>query len=145
MAWALCLHCGNLRGGALAPCDNCGGETSGDFELDQLFGEPRLPRAALTKFSMLIKQLHQRIPEKRLAMWIFLLHVDKEYPTLLRADPPPDIDEKARDLLERLNLPPLQLIRWYESRRQWWKFWLKGRRRPLRVGHSAQGKPRSAA
>ena len=146
---ALCMNCGTVKFGAICPCAECGVASTGDMRLDIAFSDHHLSTRTLKQLGAVVKALrepaepdtraHDAQPddaEKRDAVrfWAFISYVSRNHPSILTADPPPELAAAVNDLLgrKRGTLPAVELEDGRRpaadsgqpsSGRRWWEVW----------------------
>ena len=116
MTWAVCLHCGKEKFGALCPCPKCGVASSGNMDLDIVFSTHQMSMRDLRHFGSVVGMLRGQCDDEKVCFWAFLLYVSEKHPDLLNSVPPAEFSERAKELLSKVDiqeLPP----------KKWWEFW----------------------
>ena len=110
MTWALCLSCGEVKWGALCPCQKCGVASSGDTSLDIAFSDHHYSKRTLVQFGAVIAAINAVSDDDDVAGWAFIRYVSDNHPEILSADTPPEIQGEVERVLNAADLPPVQVI-----------------------------------
>jgi hypothetical protein len=109
MTWAMCLSCGEIKGGALIPCSKCEAPATGNLALDLAFSDHRTPREKLLELGLVVSEIHRICEDQALCLWTFLQYVTLHHPTILEIDLKDDAKDAVEKVLSRLNIPPLSV------------------------------------
>lgn len=138
MTNALCLACGGIKFGALNPCPACGSGSTGNMNLDILFGDHHFHLRTLEQFGAVIKTIQQAPAEAAVQHRAFLLYISDYHPSVMQVSPRANWVLPVRAFLNTLTLPTVELLgrnglpapearRAEHSRRKpWWQFWKRG-------------------
>lgn len=139
MTWALCFSCGNVKFGAIVPCDECGVASTGDMNLDINFSDHYLARSTLEQFGEVVKVINAASDNRKLCFYSFIYYVSENY-SILESTPPPAEVEQIKSLLARVTLPHVEIKPGLRgdvtsrsesheettNKRKWWQFWKRG-------------------
>ena len=142
MTMALCMNCGNVKFGAICPCSECGIASTGDMSLDIAFSDHHLDLKTLEELGQVVRALRATCQAAGagddVAFWSFISYVSSNHPSILTANPPPELATRVDDVLRRTTLPTVVLhkshtrgisgpeTRGAGDRRRWWQFWKRG-------------------
>lgn len=105
MTLALCLHCGGTKFGALCPCGDCGGPSTGNAQLDILFSDHHMSADTIRQFGAVIRAMKDASPDPNVRFWSFISFVSNHPSNLLKADPPEPLAAAVREVLAKTPLP----------------------------------------
>ena len=133
MTWALCLHYGEIKFGAICPCPKCDVQSSGDMNLDIALSDHNLSRDTLEGLGSVVSAIHGVSDDDELCFWTFIRYISVNHSTILGVDLEPEVQAKCDDLLERLDTPVVdvrpsaqglrKISGAQEMQRRWWQFW----------------------
>lgn len=109
MTAALCLHCGEIKFGAICQCPVCGGGSTGDIGIDVAFSDHRIGRRSLESFGALIKQLRAAAQDDDLSACAFLWYISENHPEILTVTFPSEVLERVQRFVEGLSLPKIAI------------------------------------
>lgn len=109
MTWALCLNCGKVKFGAICPCFECGASSTGDMGLDIAFSDHHLSKESLEALGGVVAAIHQASDDKDLCFWSFIRYISVNHPSILGVELSPERLVKCDALLERANIPLVEL------------------------------------
>ncbi len=109
MTWAMCLNCGEIKGGALIPCSKCDAPATGNLALDIAFSDHRLSREKLLELGSVVSEIHRVCEDDSLCLWTFLQYITLHHPTILEIDLKAEAKDAVNRVLSRLNIPPLSI------------------------------------
>lgn len=72
MTWAMCLKCGEIKGGALIPCSKCESPATGNLALDLAFSDHRMAREQLLELGLIVGEIHRVCEDESLCLWTLL-------------------------------------------------------------------------
>lgn len=98
MTWAMCLNCGDIKGGALLPCSKCEAPATGNLALDIAFSDHRIPREKLLELGSVVSEIHRVCEDRSLCLCTFLQYVTLHHPSILEID----LKAEAKDAVERV-------------------------------------------
>lgn len=110
MTWALCLSCGEVKWGALCPCEKCGVASSGDMNVDIAFSDHHYSKRTLVQFGAVVAAINAVSDDDDVAAWAFIRYVSDNHPGILSADTPSEIQGEVERVLNNADLPPVQVI-----------------------------------
>ncbi|HEX8915108.1 MAG TPA: hypothetical protein VF796_22345 [Humisphaera sp.] len=110
MTLALCLNCGRTKFGALCPCTECGAGSTGNAGLDIAFSDHLMHARSIEAFGRVVRAIRAATDDPDVAAWAFIAYVSRDHPTVLTAEPPPDVAPAVAELLGRVVLPPVELV-----------------------------------
>ena len=105
MTQALCLRCGSTKFGALNPCMACGGEATGNVELDIAFSDHYMSYRTLELLGTVIQAINEATDDPDLRPLAFILYVTDNHPSVLQITSQSPLIPQARELLGGLTLP----------------------------------------
>ena len=109
MTWAMCLNCGEIKGGALVPCSKCEAPATGNLALDIAFSDHRIPREKLLELGSIVSEIHRICKDESLCFWTFLQYVTLHHPSILEIDLKDEAKDAVESVLARLNVPSLSI------------------------------------
>lgn len=109
MTWAMCLNCGDIKGGALVPCSKCDAPATGNLALDIAFSDHRIPRDKLLELGSVVSEIHRICEDRSLCLWTFLQYVTLHHPSILEIDLKAEAKDAVEQVLSRLNVSPLSI------------------------------------
>jgi hypothetical protein len=107
MTWAMCLNCGDIKGGALIPCSKCEAPATGNLALDIAFSDHRIPREKLLELGSVVSEIHRICKDESLCLWTFLQYVTLHHPSILEINLEAEAKVAVAGVLSQLNTPPL--------------------------------------
>jgi len=117
MTIALCFSCGDIKFGALVPCQKCGKESRHNSELRIRFSSHFMARSTLEQFGQVIKLINCKTEDENIQFWTFVWYISQNHSDILHAEPPEDLAEPVRSLYEKLDFPTVQRLPGSNSRR----------------------------
>jgi hypothetical protein len=132
MTWALCLNCGEVKFGAICPCPKCEVSSTGDMNLDIAFSDHHVSKKSLEDLGKVVAAIHQASDDGDLSFWTFIRYISVRHPSILGVNLPPETQAKCDALLQRVNLPPVEVSPSGRSagktpdeknKKAWWQFW----------------------
>jgi len=137
MTMALCFFCGNVKFGAICPCDQCHVNSTGDTNLDIIFSDHYMGCSTLEQFGAVVKLINSNVEDSEIRFWTFLTFVSERHSEVMKATPPPAIAEQVKSLYERLDFPQVELLPGLKTqqteepppeeegrqKKRWWQFW----------------------
>ena len=109
MTWAMCLNCGDIKGGALIPCSKCEAPATGNVALDIAFSDHRIPREKLLELGSIVSEIHRVCEDDSLCLWTFLQYVTLHHPSILEIDLKAEARDAVESVLSRMSIPPLTI------------------------------------
>jgi len=111
MTLALCLNCGEIKWGAICPCQQCKVPSSGDMNLDIAFTDHYWAEETLSQLGAVIQTIAPHSQDSSLRIWAFLQFVSDHHPDILKVELQPHQKAEVAALLKDLVLPPVKLQR----------------------------------
>lgn len=105
MTQALCLHCGQLKFGALVACAACRHPADPRTDVNLLFSSHTLQSATLKALQPVVSALHRNSANHEQAVHALLRYVARRQPNLVTLDAPHAEMAALDDLLARAGLP----------------------------------------
>jgi len=109
MTWAMCLNCGDIKGGVLIPCSKCEAPATGNLGLDIAFSDHRIPREKLLELGSIVSEIHRICKDESLCLWTFLQYVTLHHPSILEIHLKDEAKEAVESVLARLNIAPVSV------------------------------------
>jgi hypothetical protein len=110
MTMALCFSCGNVKWGAIVPCDECGIGSTGEMGLDILFSDHHMAVSTLEQFGQIVKRINREVIDEEVRFWTFLYYGSQVHSDLLKSEPPGEIAEQVKALYHRLEFPDVKVL-----------------------------------
>jgi hypothetical protein len=109
MTWAMCLKCGDIKGGVFVPCSKCETPATGNLALDIAFSDHRIPREKLLELGSIVSEIHRICHDESICLWTFLQYVTLHHPSILEVDLKAEDKDAVERVLSRLNIPQLSV------------------------------------
>lgn len=110
MTISLCLRCGELKHGALCPCQKCRAPATGDANLDIAFSDHNLAPQTLSALGGIIRQINAVENDKEIRYWAFLKYINDTMPQILRITVSPEMADKIAQNTQSLQFPSIEPI-----------------------------------
>lgn len=110
MTQALCLHCGEIKRGALTQCRACGSGPTGNENLDIEFSDHLIAVESLRQFGRVIQALRKTGRPDDVCFWAFITFVAERHPSILSASAPPELQDPVRATLNDASLLDVQVL-----------------------------------
>jgi len=105
MTLALCFRCGNVKWGAICPCDRCGLDSTGNIQLDIAFSDHHLSREQLQFFGSVVEAIRKVSDDERACFWTFIRYVSTHHPSILTAKTPDEFVDRVNEIVARVDWP----------------------------------------
>jgi hypothetical protein len=109
MTWALCLHCGATKFGAICPCPECSVNSTGNAHLDIAFSDHHLSEATLKAFGEVVRSIHRACDDRELCFWSFIYYVCTNHPDILEIDLSPEQQALCAAILASAKPPRVEV------------------------------------
>jgi hypothetical protein len=105
MTLALCFRCGNVKFGAICPCERCGLSSTGNIQLDIAFSDHHLSHQQLQFFGSVVEAIRKVSDDDVGGFWTFIRYVSAHHPSILTANVPPDLVDRVNAITAKVEWP----------------------------------------
>ena len=109
MTWALCLHCGATKFGAICPCPECNARSTGNVHLDIAFSDHRLSKGTLNAFGEVVRSIHRVCDDEQLCFWSFIHYVCTYHADICEIDLYPELKALCAAVLASAKPPRVEV------------------------------------
>lgn len=106
---ALCFSCGNVKFGALCPCDACESGPTGNIELDIHFSDHLYAVETLEAFGEVIRSIRRVCDDDRLCFHAFLLYISENHGEILKVQFEPRATALCASVLKKARPPKVEV------------------------------------
>lgn len=105
MTLALCFRCGNVKFGAICPCERCGLATTGNMQLDIAFSDHHLSHQQLQFFGSVVEAIRKASDDDQAGFWTFIRYVSTHHSSILNAKVPAELADRVNEITARVEWP----------------------------------------